>query len=280
MINNQIFKQPIYFSPIVKGLATTSSILGAISGVAGAIIFASNAQLITLGSISAILATLPPILPIALCTIGASVFLISSIYLLCFNRHLNSQYQEALICFKGTANTPKNEEKAFELFYKAANSGHIFARLHLARCYRNGWGCKKDKVKSFELVRKIAAKGNHCAQFALVECYDLGKGCKQNSNKAFGLLKKLTLEKFVPAQFMMAERYYNEDPEIIIKQQPNLKDINQIKIEAIKWFTLIANPQAKGKNELTDDEVAYLGLKKSYFIDLAKKAISEIKDNV
>lgn len=269
MIDNQCYKQPFYFSPTIKSLAITSVVLGAISTLAGGILFASNNQVIALGSLSALLTTLPPVLPIALCTIGASAILISAVYLFCLRRHVNSQYQQALIC-KDETNPSKNDVKAFELFYKAASSGHVLAELQLARCYRNGTGCKKDKVKAFQLVQKLADKGNQSAQFALIECIDRGIGCKQDSNKAFELLKKLASKKFVPAQFMMGEYYFNETQDLITKQSPNLKEIEQIKAEAIKWFTLVSNSKVNEKEELSRKEI-------TYYINEAKATLKKLK---
>lgn len=273
MINTQDYNQPAIFSPIVKNLAITSTALGTISALAGGILFALNYELIVIAPLIPILAILPPILPIALCAIGASAIIISSIYLLVFKSHVNSQYQQALKYSEGTTDVPKDEAKAFELFYKAANSGHVMAGVHLARCYRCAIGCNQDKAKAFDLIRKIAATGNEYAQLALVDCYDRGLGCERDQKKAFELLKKLAHKNFLPAQFIMGEYYGNENPALITKHEPKLNNLDLIKKEAIKWYTLASNSKATGKEELS-------GCAMADYIENANVALNILKSDV
>lgn len=269
MINTQDYKQPAIFSPIVKNLFITSSVIGTISALAGGILFALNCELIVVAPLLPILAILPPVLPIALCAIGATAIIISSIYLLVFKSHVNSQYQEALKYLNGTADVPKDEAKAFELFNKAANSGHTMATVHLARCYRCGTGCQKDNVKAFALTKKIAASGNLCAQFCLAECYDRKIGGRDHK-KAFDLYKKLANKNYLPAQMAMGQHYSVINQELVTKFEPHINNEDLINKERIKWYTLAANYKATGKEEIVGHDTSYcikvaqdeLGIKK------------------
>lgn len=265
---NRIIKQSIFLSPAAKSIAITTTVLGAISTLASATLYASKTNLIALGPASALFSALPSILPIALCSIGAVAILVSAVFLIMFKKCINSQYWQGKDWYS-TSPHEFHKARAFELFSKAASSGHVMAQLFLARCYRSGIGCTKDKRKGFELVQKIANKGLPIAQLCMVECYDLGIGCEQDQVKAFELLKRIASKGFLPAQFMMAEHYANEDLAILTKCEAKIKTFDQVKVEAIRWYTLAANSKVKGIEELS-------GKPMSFYIQEAKKSLEAL----
>jgi hypothetical protein len=77
-INNNLNQNQPALNPIIKTTAITSAVIGTITALASAILWASNAGVISIGIT---IASLPPILPIAFCAIGISVALISIIFL-------------------------------------------------------------------------------------------------------------------------------------------------------------------------------------------------------
>ena len=68
-------------TPYAKTAAITTAIIGAVTAVASAILCASNAGWISLGTAASVFTSLPPVLPIALCTLGVTAVIISIIYL-------------------------------------------------------------------------------------------------------------------------------------------------------------------------------------------------------
>ncbi|KAG9289248.1 hypothetical protein G9A89_007493, partial [Geosiphon pyriformis] len=86
--------------------------------------------------------------------------------------------------------TTKNEEKAFELYSKAAEAGDLDAQYALALCYEYGLGTTKNVEKAFGLYSKAAEAGNIAAQTNLGFCYANGKGTKRNEEKALNSIQK------------------------------------------------------------------------------------------
>ncbi|KAG9298142.1 hypothetical protein G9A89_002579 [Geosiphon pyriformis] len=148
---------------------------------------------------------------------------------------IKAQYNFAY-CYQNGEGTTKNEEKAIELYSKAAKAGHSDAQLNLAHCYLNGGATTKnsekvfelyskaalgncyeygegttenlEKKKAYELYSNVAQAGHSGAQNALGSCYQNGRGTTKNDEKAFefyskaveagGLLGELSLREYYP----------------------------------------------------------------------------------
>lgn len=94
---------------IIKSTAKVGAIVGSVMAVASAILFASNSGLISVG----IGATLPPILPIALCAIGVSIALTSILFLLTKKQSSQNKLKPEVQTAISTPQTnPKQEVQA------------------------------------------------------------------------------------------------------------------------------------------------------------------------
>jgi TPR repeat protein len=73
----------------------------------------------------------------------------------------NAQLSLALIYFHGRG-TPKNDEKAFELFLKSAEKGNPISQSNLAMCYEKGCGVKIDLDKAKYWSQKSGVPPQNC----------------------------------------------------------------------------------------------------------------------
>ncbi|POG66361.1 kinase-like domain-containing protein [Rhizophagus irregularis DAOM 181602=DAOM 197198] len=80
-----------------------------------------------------------------------------------------------------------DNQKAFELYQKAADLGNSSGINDLGYCYLNGIGTGIDKKKAFELYQKAAELGNSSGINNLGDCYQYGIGTDINNKKAFEL---------------------------------------------------------------------------------------------
>ncbi|RGB26725.1 kinase-like domain-containing protein [Rhizophagus diaphanus] len=83
-----------------------------------------------------------------------------------------------------------DEQKAFELYQSAANTGHVSGIINLGFCYNNGIGTSIDNQKAFELYQKAANLGNSCGINFLGYCYQEGIGTSIDYQKAFELFQE------------------------------------------------------------------------------------------
>src|SRR4051794_8559320 len=78
---------------------------------------------------------------------------------------LNNQDDSNAIFLLGVFNylgieTSVNEQKAFDLYLKAATLGNVLGISELGNCYKEGIGICIDNQKAFELHQKAASSGN------------------------------------------------------------------------------------------------------------------------
>ena len=69
-----------------------------------------------------------------------------------------SQLALARMCYNGDGMT-KDDDKAAELYQKAAGQENALAQYNLGMMYQKGEGVTKDAVKSEEWLKKAAAQG-------------------------------------------------------------------------------------------------------------------------
>ena len=72
---------------------------------------------------------------------------------------LDAAHQLAQNYCHGRDGAPKDEEKAFYWFKKAAEGDHISAQYSLGLCYIKGVGTEKDEEKAVELFTGAAEQG-------------------------------------------------------------------------------------------------------------------------
>ncbi|GBC09529.1 hypothetical protein RclHR1_08950007 [Rhizophagus clarus] len=138
-------------------------------------------------------------------------------------------------CYFNGIGTEVNKQKAFDLYYKAANLGNNRAQCNLALmyknenfikdndkvfelskkcsegkhsgginllgyCYDNGIGTEIDTQKAFELYHEAANLGNKVAQHNLANMYEHGEGVEKNVSKAIYWYKKSAEQGYQNAQ--------------------------------------------------------------------------------
>jgi len=93
---------------------------------------------------------------------------------------VDAQYMLGDIYFNGIEGFMKNfdRKKSFYWFLKAAEQGHAYAQLAVAKAYANGrvdeekgYGVRKDKAKAIEWYRKAAGQGVEDASYILKNVY-------------------------------------------------------------------------------------------------------------
>ncbi|EXX79640.1 hypothetical protein RirG_003630 [Rhizophagus irregularis DAOM 197198w] len=108
---------------------------------------------------------------------------------------LNNQNESNSIYLLGYFNnygieTEVNEQRAIELYLKAANLENRVAQLNLVNEYIYGKGGYKNGDIAFELTKKLAEEEYACGINNLGYCYEVGIGTNVNEDKAFEFYQK------------------------------------------------------------------------------------------
>ncbi|KAG9288744.1 hypothetical protein G9A89_004707 [Geosiphon pyriformis] len=122
--------------------------------------------------------------------------------------HLNAQYNLAL-CYAYGEGMMRNSEKAFEFYSKATEVKHLNVQYNLALSYTNRSGMTKDSEKAIELYLKAAEVGHLNAQYNLAFSYANGSGMTKDSEKAFELYSKAAEAGHLDAQYNLVLCYAN-----------------------------------------------------------------------
>ena len=100
------------------------------------------------------------------------------------NQSTPSEIYELGLAYYDGDSVPEDDDKAFELFQKAADQGYEPAQHHIGIMYHEGIGVDQDYRKAFEWVQRAAIQGYSHAQTDLTIMYESGKGIDQNYEKA------------------------------------------------------------------------------------------------
>lgn len=100
---------------------------------------------------------------------------------------------------------PKDDQKAFYYFQKAAKEDDAFAQNEVAFMYAAGKGTSRNNEKAFEYYKKAANHDLASAQFNLGLLYAHGLGTKVNKTLALKWFKKSAAHGFEPAQNALQE---------------------------------------------------------------------------
>ena len=68
---------------------------------------------------------------------------------------------------EGKMGLPADLEKAFNLYFQAAKSGHTASAYRTAMCCEVGIGTKRDPAKALQFYRKAASQGDVASMFKL-----------------------------------------------------------------------------------------------------------------
>ncbi|MBA4750503.1 MAG: SEL1-like repeat protein [Alphaproteobacteria bacterium] len=85
---------------------------------------------------------------------------------------------------------PQDDEKAFMLYTKAADQGHLKALNALGYFYRHGKGCPPSHAQTFACYERAANGGYLMAMRNLAWCYEKGIGTDQDFEKALFWYKR------------------------------------------------------------------------------------------
>jgi len=100
-------------------------------------------------------------------------------------------------------------ENAVRYFRKAAEQGHAPAQNNLGVCYENGKGVEKDVYEAVKWYRKAAEQRYVLAQYNLGVCYANGAGVEKDMDEAVKWIRKAAEQKYAPAQFGLGVCYAN-----------------------------------------------------------------------
>ena len=124
-------------------------------------------------------------------------------------------------------------EKAYYIFEKLSNKGHIDAQVLLSGCLLKGFGCEKNIDRGYKIAAYFANQGNAGAQNNLGLYYDI---CKDYL-KAFEWFKKAAEQGLARAQANLGNFYKNG------------QSFEQDYQKAVEWYTKAAeqgNANAQG----------------------------------
>ncbi len=101
----------------------------------------------------------------------------------------------------------KNEKRAVELYYLAAEAGFAPAANALGQCYSFATGVKADDLRAVSCYRRSADAGYAPAQFHLGVCYFNGQGVKVDKAEAAKWYAAAAEQGYAPAQFTLGKHY-------------------------------------------------------------------------
>ncbi|KAH3745801.1 sel1 repeat family protein [Pelomyxa schiedti] len=123
----------------------------------------------------------------------------------------------------GRGGLAKDNNKAFQLFQRAADAEHARGTFNLGLCYSNGTGVDKDITQALQLWRRSADAGNPRAILKLAFCYQHGQGVCRDSSQSILLLQRAADGGDAGASCTLGVRYKNGDGvEVDVKRAVSL----------------------------------------------------------
>lgn len=101
----------------------------------------------------------------------------------------------------------EDEKQGFQWLEKASKISWV-ARVDLAKCYLNGWGCPADIDKGIHLLKQCAERKSKKARYELGLLYYLGKHIERDYNKAFTLFEYAAQRDHATAQYYLGDMYF------------------------------------------------------------------------
>jgi uncharacterized protein len=161
----------------------------------------------------------------------------------------------------------KNQEKAIELFQKAAKMGNVWSLFELAHAYLNGIFVDKDVNKAVKMLEFAAEKGHIYAMYRLGTIYNGGHGgIKHDLEKAI-TYHKMAASKGLDLSLSELTRIYRNAGEsrcqdgihflYSINQFNKIKDVYNISNDKMKNLCELINN--KNKLAVDDDDSAIIG---------------------
>jgi uncharacterized protein len=104
---------------------------------------------------------------------------------------------------------PGNDERAIDLYKRAAQQNHPLAMYNLALHYREGTGVKRDFVQASEWFAKSAESGFISAMVELGRALTTGEGLPKNPRRGVEWLQRAADANSVRAKFLLGMTYYH-----------------------------------------------------------------------
>ena len=121
--------------------------------------------------------------------------------------------------------------RAFTPLQSGASQGDPRWQMHLATCYREGWGVARDPRLAFDWYRKAAESGYAPAELAVAKSYSSGKGTRKDTEQAVTWCHLAAEQGFTPAQCMLGDIYREG------------MGVNKDRNQAFKWYQKAAEQQ-------------------------------------
>ena len=115
-----------------------------------------------------------------------------------------------LLCYRNSVGVERDYEKAFYWFNKAAEHDDPMAWVELGHCYAEGRGVAEDYSQAVRWYSRAVDFGGNAfpeAQRGLADCYAAGHGVEQNREKAADLYRQAAKNDDPEAQFQLARCY-------------------------------------------------------------------------
>ncbi|RHZ87930.1 hypothetical protein Glove_29g139 [Diversispora epigaea] len=141
-------------------------------------------------------------------------------------------------CYVNGFGTRKDTAKGFQWYMKSALAGNIISMWNVGCFYLDGIGVDRDYQEAFKWILKAAEKGEDSAQSSLGNCYKIGYGITTDQVKAFEWYKKAAECGDIDGQYEVGKCLY--------EGRGTKKDI----INAIYWLN-----KAKENEDIDADEL-------------------------
>lgn len=112
--------------------------------------------------------------------------------------------EQARLCLRGSATTPVNLPKAFQLFSDAAKGGDPLAAYYLGLMYKNGMAVPRDTRAAARWLKFAANRDMPAAMFVLANLYLSGDGVPRDEQAARRWIEKAADLEYPEAVMAMA----------------------------------------------------------------------------
>lgn len=122
--------------------------------------------------------------------------------------HADGQFFLAMLFDKGKG-VPKDKLAALQWYQRAAEQGHVNAQYFLGLKYRRGDGVRRDLPQAQLWYRKAAEQGDSSAQYAVAQNYELGRGVGKSVSEALIWYEQAAQQGHVGAQLRLGQLYFD-----------------------------------------------------------------------
>lgn len=122
----------------------------------------------------------------------------------CLGNAAAGPVDEARLCLRGSATTPVNLPRAFQLFSGEAKAGNPLAAYYLGLMYKNGMAVPRDSRAAAHWLKFAAERDMPAAMFVLANLYLSGDGVPHDEQIARRWIEKAADLEYPEAVMAMA----------------------------------------------------------------------------